>query len=36
MNAGSRLGETLRRGEVLAPECPSREILKHVTSRWGC
>ncbi|MCP9836664.1 helix-turn-helix transcriptional regulator [Cyanobium sp. N.Huapi 1H5] len=33
--AVSRLGETLRRGEVLAPECPSREILKHVTSRWG-
>jgi len=24
-----------RRGEVLAAECPSREILNHVTSRWG-
>lgn len=23
------------RGNVLARECPSREILKHVTSRWG-
>ena len=33
--AASRLGESLRRGEVLAPECPSRQILKHVTSRWG-
>ncbi len=35
MKVASRLGETMRRGEVLAPECPSREILKHVTSRWG-
>lgn len=25
----------MRRGEVLATECPSREILKHVTSQWG-
>ena len=24
-----------RRGEVFAETCPSREILKHVTSRWG-
>jgi DNA-binding HxlR family transcriptional regulator len=25
----------MRRGEVLSTECPSREILKHVTSQWG-
>lgn len=25
----------LRRGDLMAPECPSREVLKHVTSRWG-
>ena len=25
----------MRRGELFAVECPSREILKHVTSRWG-
>jgi DNA-binding HxlR family transcriptional regulator len=25
----------IQRGEVFAVECPSREILKHVTSRWG-
>ncbi len=25
----------MRRGEIFAVECPSREILKHVTSRWG-
>ena len=30
-----RLAETMRRGEVLATECPSRQILKHVTSQWG-
>lgn len=23
------------RGEVFAADCPSREILRHVTSRWG-
>lgn len=33
-NAG-KLAEIMRRGEVLAPECPSRDILKHVTSQWG-
>lgn len=25
----------LMRGEVFAAACPSREILNHVTSRWG-
>lgn len=25
----------LERGNLFAEECPSREILKHVTSRWG-
>ena len=29
------LSEQMRRGELFAVECPSREILKHVTSRWG-
>ncbi|MDD5471938.1 MAG: helix-turn-helix domain-containing protein [Sideroxydans sp.] len=24
-----------RRGEVFSTNCPSREILNHVTSRWG-
>jgi DNA-binding HxlR family transcriptional regulator len=24
-----------RRGEVFSTACPSREILNHVTSRWG-
>lgn len=25
----------LPRGDVLAADCPSRQILQHVTSRWG-
>jgi DNA-binding HxlR family transcriptional regulator len=24
-----------RRGELMHADCPSREVLKHVTSRWG-
>ena len=27
--------EKLQRGNLLAADCPSREVLKHVTSRWG-
>src|ERR1700727_2935327 len=29
------LSELVRRGELLSADCPSREVLKHVTSRWG-
>jgi DNA-binding HxlR family transcriptional regulator len=29
------LSEQLRRGNLMAAACPSREVLKHVTSRWG-
>jgi DNA-binding HxlR family transcriptional regulator len=29
------LTEQIRRGDVFADACPSREVLKHVTSRWG-
>lgn len=25
----------VRRGDLMEPGCPSREILKHVTSQWG-
>jgi DNA-binding HxlR family transcriptional regulator len=24
-----------RRGDLLAAQCPSRQVLQHVTSRWG-
>ncbi len=29
------LSEKLRRGDVFAEQCPSRDILNHLTSRWG-
>ena len=29
------ISEKLQRGNLLAADCPSREVLKHVTSRWG-
>lgn len=29
------LSEKIRRGDLMAAACPSREVLKHVTSRWG-
>ncbi len=29
------LSEQLRRGDLFAEECPSRQVLSHVTSRWG-
>lgn len=25
----------MQRGDLMAADCPSREVLKHVTSRWG-
>ncbi|NWL45097.1 hypothetical protein TCK1_3400 [Pseudomonas monteilii] len=27
--------ERILRGDVMEPNCPSREILRHLTSRWG-
>jgi DNA-binding HxlR family transcriptional regulator len=29
------LADLMRRGELFSEKCPSREVLKHVTSRWG-
>jgi DNA-binding HxlR family transcriptional regulator len=29
------LATQMRRGELFSADCPSREVLKHVTSRWG-
>jgi DNA-binding HxlR family transcriptional regulator len=31
----AKMTTRMRRGELFSVECPSREILKHVTSRWG-
>lgn len=29
------MSEKLQRGDLMAQACPSREVLKHITSRWG-
>lgn len=29
------LSEQMRRGELFSADCPSRDVLQHVTSRWG-
>lgn len=29
------ISERQRDGDLFAADCPSREVLKHVTSRWG-
>ncbi|TBV00067.1 winged helix-turn-helix transcriptional regulator [Stutzerimonas kirkiae] len=29
------LSGKLQRGDLMAAACPSREVLKHLTSRWG-
>jgi DNA-binding HxlR family transcriptional regulator len=31
----STITEILLRGEVLSEACPSRNVLRHATSRWG-
>ena len=35
MTVSGKLASRMSRGDLFASECPSREILKHVTSRWG-
>ncbi len=30
-----RVAKRMERGDLFAPNCPSREIMKHVTSSWG-
>ena len=32
---GSVVNELDRRGELFVASCPSRQVLKHVTSQWG-
>ncbi len=33
--SSNRLRDRMERGDVFEPRCPSRGILKHVTSTWG-
>ncbi len=35
LNSGAPLSELMQQGELLNQNCPSREILRHLTSRWG-
>ena len=34
-STGETLAAKMRRGDLFSEKCPSREVLKHVTSRWG-
>jgi len=29
------LATAMQRGELFSADCPSREVLQHITSRWG-
>lgn len=29
------MSERVRRGDVFQLDCPSRDVMRHVTSRWG-
>jgi len=31
----SVLAERMQKGNLMAAACPSREVLRHVTSKWG-
>lgn len=34
-NMAPQLSTLMQRGHLFSEKCPSREVLKHVTSRWG-
>lgn len=35
LNSNISFPEQVRRGELLSVNCPSRAVLKRITSRWG-
>jgi DNA-binding HxlR family transcriptional regulator len=35
ISASSAIAAGFARGDLFSESCPSREVLKHVTSRWG-
>ena len=35
LTSPATLSEQMRRGELFSADCPSRDVLQHVTSRWG-
>jgi DNA-binding HxlR family transcriptional regulator len=34
-NDARALSQQIQRGDLMIAACPSREVLKHLTSRWG-
>lgn len=34
-NSVTSLSDHMRRGDLMAVACPSRDVLKHITSKWG-
>lgn len=34
-HTGETLSVQILRGDLFSEKCPSREVLKHITSRWG-
>jgi DNA-binding HxlR family transcriptional regulator len=34
-NVARTLSQQIQRGDLMIAACPSREVLKHLTSRWG-
>ena len=34
-STAASLSERMQRGDLFSEKCPSREVLKHLTSRWG-
>jgi DNA-binding HxlR family transcriptional regulator len=34
-NDARTLSQQIQRGDLMIAACPSREVLKHLTSRWG-
>lgn len=35
LNTPSGIVASLQRGQLFSAACPSRDVLKHITSRWG-
>ena len=35
MEDAQTLFDTWQRGNLMAPDCPSRPVIQHLTSRWG-
>lgn len=34
-NLNVSIADRFRRGELMAVDCPSRDVLRHITSLWG-